>query len=141
MFKTPNINVTLAVNDGRTVLLVRRDGDAAGPSWIRWDLRESEREGHLALCQRIGSTALTMLIAAHPEEFAKFPLLVPLKPSPLDELHETVLRLINLSIKEKTTAYVTAIDNLFARHAELGQTELPDTWPSTRLRVMEWKKD
>lgn len=137
MLKEPNVNVTLAVNDGRTVIMVRREGDGNGPSWIRWDLREIEHEGHHALCQRIGTVALNMLIQSHPDEFAHFPLLVPQSLSPLDDLRNLVLNLIRRSVDEKTTAYVAAIDNLFAQHAgALGQTDLPETWRSIRIRVM-----
>jgi hypothetical protein len=137
MLKEPKIYVTLAVNDGRTVLMVRRVSDGSEPSWIRWDLREIEREGHHALCQRIGTAALNMLIQSHPDEFAKFPLLVPPNMTPLDELRDLVLNLIRRSVDEKTTAYVAAIDNLLAQHAtELGQTDLPETWRSIRIRVM-----
>ena len=137
MLKEPNINVTLSVNDGRTTLMVRRCTGDDGASWVRWDLQEIEREGHHALCQRIGSAALSMLIQSHTEEFANFPLLVPPDLSTLDDLRILVLGLIRRSVEEKTTVYVDAIDNIFARHAaELAQTDLPETWRSIRIRVM-----
>ncbi|MES2757831.1 MAG: hypothetical protein V4693_10695 [Pseudomonadota bacterium] len=137
MLREPDINVTLAVYEGRTVLMVRRVSNNAEPAWVRWDLNEIECEGYHALCQRIGTAALHMLIQSHQDEFAKFPLLVPAKLSTLDELRELVLNLIRRSVDEKTTAYVVAIDSLLAKHAtELGQTELPEIWRSIRIRVM-----
>lgn len=138
MLKEPSINVALAVNDARATLIVRRAGAGAEevPSWVRWDLHEIEREGFHALCQRIGNAALRMLIESHSDDFANFPLLVP-PLSTLDDLRLLVLNLIERSVNEKTTAYVAAIDNLFAQHAaELGQTDLPETWQSIRIRVM-----
>ncbi|WP_426175686.1 hypothetical protein [Massilia sp. TWR1-2-2] len=137
MLKEPKISVALVVNEDRTILMVRRTDDDGEPSWVRWDLRELEREGYLALCQRVGDTALRMLSRAHPDEFAKFPLLAPPKLTAFDELCSLVVELMHRSTTEKTTAYVAAIDAIFARHcAELGQTDLPETWQSIRIRVM-----
>jgi hypothetical protein len=137
MLKEQNVKVALAVNGDRTTIMVRRSDDGAGPSWMRWDLGEVEKEGHHALCQRVGSAVVAMLAQMYPDEFASFPGLAPPDLTSLDELRDLVLGLIRRSVEEKTTVYVAAIDNLFERHAaELGQTDLPETWRSIRIRVM-----
>jgi hypothetical protein len=60
----------------------------AGPTWVRWELPEVEREGYHALCQWIGAAALGMLVQSHPDEFSNHPLLGPPKLSAFDDLRD-----------------------------------------------------
>ena len=132
--------MALTTNDDRTDLMVRRnDGDNADQElrWVRINLHDAEREGHHALCQRIGTVALNMLIQSHPDEFTRYPLLVPPDLSSFERLRGLVLELISRSTLEKTSAYVPALDAIFARNAaELGPTNLPEMWADIRLAIM-----
>ena len=137
--KEPRIYAALTAHDGRTDLLVRRSDYSSADKtlgWVRCNLREGEREGHHALSQRIGTVVLNMLIEAHPDEFARYPLLVPPDLSTLDRLRGLVLDLIHRTTAERTTAYVAALDAIFAHNAtELAQTSLPEQWQSIRIHV------
>lgn len=108
------------------------------PFRLHWDLHELEPEGYHALCQRVGSTVMTMLTQAHPAEFAKFPLLVPPMPSEFDTLRCIIDHLMFRSTKEKTTAYISALDAIFVENAtELGRTSLPEAWSVIRGTLIE----
>jgi hypothetical protein len=142
MIEEPKIHVALAVNGERVTLMVSRSDGGGLPSRTHWDLREIEHEGFLALCQRIGTSVTRMLAGAHPDEFAKFPLLVPPKASPLDELHDVVLSLMHRSITEKTTDYAAALEALFKRHADdIKQTSLVENWASYRQTIDHYNKE
>lgn len=133
----PRINVALTTNNDRTSILIRRsDADDANPDeplrWVCWSLADIEREGYLAACQRIGIVVLGLLAAPHAALLAQHPLLVPPPPEP-DDLQHIVIALIHRSVREKTSAYVPALDAIFAHNpVELAQTNLPDQWPTFR---------
>jgi hypothetical protein len=132
MLIDPKITVALAVEDDRVTLAILRNDSGGVLSNVHWDLRKLEHEGYQALCHRVGNAVSRMLAAAHPTEFAKYPLLVPPKPES-DDPCGIVLSLIRRSYKEKTSAYVTVIDRFFDHSAsELEQTDLPATWQSVR---------
>lgn len=137
----PKIHVALAINGERVTLMVSR-GDGGGlPSRMNWDLHDIEHEGYLALCQRVGTTVTSMLAGAHPEQFAKYPMLVPPRLSPLDDLHDVVLSLMHRSITEKTTDYAAALDALFKRHADdIKQTSFVENWEEYKLRIEHFQK-
>lgn len=142
--KEPKITVALTTNDDRTDLVVRRnDGNSADQElcWVRINLHDAEREGHHALSQRIGTVALNMLIQAHSDEFAKYPLLVPPDLSSFERLRGLVLELISRSTLEKTSAYVPALDAIFAHNAaDLTQTNLLEMWPDLRLGFLRYDR-
>ena len=141
MIEDPKVHVALAVNDDRVTLMVSRSDGRGLPSRMNWDLREVERGGYLALCQRIGEAVTRMLAGAHPDKFAEFPLLVPPKLSALDDLHDVVLSLMHRSVTEKTLDYAPAIEALFKRHAdEIRQTSFVENWASFRLRIEDYLK-
>jgi hypothetical protein len=136
MIEEPKIHTALAVNGERVTLMVSRSDGGGLPSRMNWDLRDIESEGYLVICHRVGDTVTRMLAGAHPEQFAKFPLLVPPKLSPLDDLHDVVLSLMHRSIKERTLDYAPAIEALFKRHAvEIAQTSFVENWASFRLTI------
>lgn len=135
--KEPKINLGLVVKDDRTTLMVSRSDGAGIPGWLHWDLHEVERAGFHALCQRVGEAALRMLARAHPDEFARFPQLVPPK-LPYEDPRGIASALITLSISEKTTNYAAAIDALLARNAaDFGHTDLPETWAHFKRELNE----
>jgi hypothetical protein len=141
MIEDPKIHVALAVNGERVTLMVSRSDGGGLPSRMNWDLREIESEGYLALCQRVGDTVTRMLSGAHPAEFAKFPLLVPPKLSPLDDLHDVVLSLMHRSITQRTLDYAPAIEALFKRHADdIKDTSFVEDWESYRLTIEHYDK-
>jgi hypothetical protein len=135
----PKINVALTTNNGRTSILVRRtDADEAKPDdpmrWTCWQLATIERAGYMAACERIGNAVMRMLHQSHANLFAPHPMLVPPDElRALDQLTDLIHTLISRSADEKTSAYVPALDAIFARHGdELAQTELPEQWPTFR---------
>lgn len=136
----PRINVALTTNNGRSSILIRRsDADDAKPDeplrWVRWNLDDIERGGYLGACQRIGTVVLGLLAAPHAALLAQHPLLLPPPPEP-DDLQHIVISLIHRSIREKTSAYVAALDAIMARdHVELAQTNLPEQWPTFREAI------
>lgn len=140
MIEDPKVQVALAVNGGRIALIVSRSDGGGLPSRMHWDLHEIEHEGYLALCQRVGGTVTRMLAGAHPGKFAKFPLLVPAKVSPDDDLHDIVLSLMRRSITEKTLDYAPAIEALFrCNPAEIANTSYPENWEAYKLRLAHLK--
>lgn len=131
------INVALAVNDQRITIVVRRsDGAPPEPNWVSWDLRDIEREGYLALCERVGNAVVRMLDASHPDLFAQHPLLMPPRGSSFDDTHDLILELMTRSIREKTLEYAPAIEALFRRDLDnITHTNLADIWESYKLRI------
>ncbi len=130
--KDPKLLVGLNVNDERTSLTMHRSDGGGRPTWVKWDLCDVESGGYLAFCQRVGDIALRMLATAHPTEFAKHPLLVP-PVNAADDPYSVVTSLIHRSIRQRTTAYVAAIDAIFVGDAEeLDKTDLIDHWHETR---------
>jgi hypothetical protein len=137
----PKIHVGLAINGERVTLMVSRSDGSGLPSRMNWDLHDIEHEGYLALCQRVGNTVTRMLAGAHPDAFAKFPLLVPPKLSPLDDLHDVVLSLMHRSITEKTTDYADALEALFKRNADdIEQTSFVENWEEYKLAIEHYQK-
>lgn len=135
----PRINISLSTNNGHTSILIRRnDADAASAGdpvrWLSWQLGAIEPGGYLAACQWIGNAVLRMLHPPHSALFAQHPLLVPTDElSKLEQLTSLIYELISRSAAEKTSAYVPALDALFARHPEeLALTDLPGQWPTFR---------
>lgn len=141
MLLDPKIHVSLSVTGERVTLMVSRsDGDGL-PSRIHWGMHDVEREGYLALCQRVGDAAVRMLANAHPDEFAQFPLLMPPKLSPLDDLRDVVLSLMHRSMKEKTLDYAPAIEALFERNADdISKTDYVENWASYKLMLEHYNK-
>lgn len=138
----PRISVALTTNDGRASILIRRsDADDAKPDeplrWVNLRLADIEKEGHLAACQRIGTVVLGLLSAPHAALLAKYPLLLPpTLPPELDGLQHIVISLIHRSTREMSSAYVPALDAIFAQnHAELAHTSLPEQWPTFREAI------
>jgi hypothetical protein len=137
----PKIHVALSINGGRVTLMVSRSDGGGLPSRLNRDLRDIEHEGYLALCQRVGTAVTRMLAGAHPDEFAKYPLLVPPKLSPLDDLHDVVLSLMHRSITEKTTDYAPALEALFKRNADdIKQTSFVENWEEYKLTIEHYQK-
>jgi hypothetical protein len=137
----PKIHAALAINGERVTLMVSRSDGGGLPSRLHWDLHDIEQEGYLALCQRVGSAVTRMLAEAHPDEFAKYPLLVPPKLSPLDDLYDVVLSLMHRSITEKTTDYASALEALFSRNADaIKQTSFVENWASYRQTIDDYNK-
>ena len=135
--KEPKVNFGFIENCERTVLMAACTDGAGISTWHRWDMGEFEHGGYHALCHYVGEGVLRLLARAHPAEFAKFPLLVPPKP-PYEDPHDVAGALMTLSILEKTTDYAAAIDALIARYgAELGRTDLPETWASIKRELIE----
>jgi hypothetical protein len=136
----PRINVALTTNNGRTSILIRRsDADDAKPDeplrWVSLRLTDIEKEGHVGVCQRIGAVVLGLLAGPHAALLEQHPLLMPPLPEP-DDLQHIVISLINRSIREKTSAYVPALDAIFVHNpAELAQTNMPEQWPTFRQAI------
>ena len=135
----PRINISLTTNGGRTSLLIRRsDADevsAADPvRWLSWQLDAIEQDGYLAACQWIGNAVLRMLHPPHAALFAQYPLLAPRDQlSKIDQITSLIHDLIARSASERTSAYVPALDAIFAHHsADLTGTDLPAQWPTFR---------
>lgn len=145
MFREPRITVALTADNGdaeegdradAALTIVRNDGGGI-LNTQRWNLRRLEPHGYHALCQGLGDSLLRLLAAAHPAEFAKYPLLVPPKLD-TDDPSGLVLSLINRSYKEKTADYISAIDRIFQQSADhLNETDLPVTWKDIRLNLMQ----
>ncbi len=139
----PRVNVSLTTNSGRIGILIRRsDADDSRPNdsirWISRQLSGIERAGYMAACELIGNAVLRLLYPPHAALFAQHPLLIPTDDlSELQRLSSLIHDLIGRSAAERTSAYVPALDALFARHAdELAQTELPEQWPTFREAFM-----
>lgn len=135
----PRISVALTTNKGRISILIRRsDADDGRPGepmrWVCWQLHAIEQAGYMAACERIGNAVLRLLHRPHAALFAQHPLLAPPDAlTELDRLTDLINDLISRSAAERTRAYVSALDAIFARHAaELAQTELPGQWPTFR---------
>lgn len=140
MIIKPKITISLAVNDKRHTLIVSRDDSTKVLNGLHRDLHDLERDGYHALCQRIGDVSMHMLASAHPDVFAQYPLLTPPKPS-YDDPHEIIFSLMHRSIKEKTSAYATAIEALFTRHADNPDlTSLAETWKEYQLTIEHYEK-
>jgi hypothetical protein len=132
----PKLHLGINVNDGRISLTMHRSDGGGRPAWVNWDLREVESGGYLAFCQRIGDIALRMLATAHPAKFAEYPLLMPPKNA-ADDPYSVVTSLIHRSLRQKTTAYVAAIDAMFIGDAdELEKTDLIDHWREVRAELI-----
>lgn len=133
--KARKVTIGFADKAGEPMLVLLRD-DSNQLNSAQWPMHRLEPEGYHALCQHLGDTALRMLAIAHPDEFAKFPSLVP----PLREIdgpHGLIHALIARCYKEQTTDYVAVIDRLIAQNAAaLSETELPETWQAARLQLM-----
>ncbi|MDB5918483.1 MAG: hypothetical protein JWR40_2717 [Massilia sp.] len=130
MILEPDISIAIVVsNDGnkRHSLLVRRRDDSKVMGSLHLDLGHIEREGFHALCQRVGYSAVYALARAHPETFAKYPLLLP-PPLPHKDPHETATTLMYHAEREETGEYTRAIDALFRRYPDelAGLAELWD---------------
>lgn len=138
MIIEPKVTAALSVQDERTVLLVSRSDNAGVINRLHWDLAKVEPEGHHALAQRIGSTVLMFLNNAHPEVFAKFPLLVQRVPGPNEDALDIVLALIRRSMWEKTLTYVDTIDRLLAQgDGDLARTDVAETWAELHRSLVE----
>lgn len=138
MLKSTKVETALSVNDDRIVLIVKRSDESSVLRQLRWDLKEVEREGFLALSQRVGATVLKMLQAAHPHEFARFPTLAPPPRSAAEEQREVIMRLIRFTREQKTTAYVGAIDALIeSGGSEIDRYDLVEIWNSMRQEVID----
>lgn len=138
MLKQPKVSTALAVQDDRTVLVTTCDGGNGVLRQFRWELDEAEPAGHMALCQRIGYATLLMLSAAHPEEFARYPRLLPPPASENEGALDIVLALIHRSVQEKTLDYVAAIDRLLqSGNGDLARTDVAENWATIRLTLVE----
>lgn len=134
--KEHRVSIGFADKNGQAVLVLLRD-DNQRLNYVQWPLHRLEPEGYHALCQHLGDTALRMLAVAHPDEFARYPRLVPPSQN-IDDPHGLVHALIARSYKEKTTHYIDVIDRLIEHNATaLAETELPETWKSVRQNLME----
>jgi hypothetical protein len=135
--KEPKVITALAVNAATTTLVVLRNDGGGVLNKISWDFRDIEREGYDGVCLKLGNAVLRMLAAAHPAEFAAYPLLLPPPPLPGEELPDLVQALIAQSVHDRTRDYVEAIDALLARHpGAFAHISLPDDWASIRQGVM-----
>jgi hypothetical protein len=132
MIITPNLTVSLvASDDGRQhSLLVRSDDNAKVVSSLHHDLGHAERAGFHALCQNVGYSIVYAMVRAHPEVFARYPLLLP-PPLPHKDPHATANTLIYHAEREETGEYTRAIDALFRRHPE-ELAGLADLWAKLR---------
>jgi hypothetical protein len=78
-----------------------------------------------------------MLVIAHPEDFAKFPSLMPPLRG-IDGPHGLIDALIARCYKEQTTEYVAVIDRLVERNAvALSETAMAEVWQAARLQILE----
>lgn len=134
--KEIKVTIGFANKNGQPALVLLRD-DSQQLNFVQWPIHRLEPEGYLALCQHLGDTALRMLAIAHPDEFAKFPLLAPPKRE-IDDPHGLIHALIRRSYKEQTTEYIPVIDRLIKQNAAaLSETELPEAWQAGRLQLIE----
>lgn len=137
MILTPKVIISLAVSDDgrRHSLLIRRDDSTKVLSSLHRDLADIEREGFHALCQRVGHAAVYALARAHPDVFAKYPLLLPPPPEykhPLD----VTMGLMARAGRENTGDYTHALDALFRRHPE-DLAGLAESWAMLRASLPE----
>jgi hypothetical protein len=132
MILTPKLNVSLvASEDGRQhSLLVRRDDGTNVLSSLHHDLNHAEREGFHALCQNVGYSIVYAMARAHPDVFAKYPLLLP-PPPPHKDPHEMTNTLLYHAERENTGDYTVALDALFRRYPE-ELAGLAELWAALR---------
>lgn len=136
MLVEPKITTALSVNEGRTTLTVMRNDGKGIISRVHIDLAEAEREGYLALVQRVGEATLRLLNAAQPDLFARYPQLIP--PAPAEETLTMAHVLIHRSVREKTLAYVSAIDALLASgDSQVASTDIAEHWAEIRISLIE----
>lgn len=140
--ENPRINVAMTETHGQAGIIIRRsDADTTKPlQWVHWQFADIERAGWMAACERTGNTVLRFAAQAHPELFARHPLLLP--PATIPDFEDPVnlvTSLIERSVRERSSAYVAALDAIFAFHAtELAQTNLPEQWPTFRERFSQF---
>ena len=132
----PNITIRLVnKNSEPTLVITRNDSDRL--NLIQWPMSQLEPAGYQALCQIIGDRAMRMLAVVQHDEIAKFPRLLPPKLH-TETYYGIVDALIQRSYKEKTTAYIPAIDRLIEQRAdELNESSLPETWPANRENLIK----
>jgi hypothetical protein len=118
MILAPDLSIAMvASNDGKHYsLLVRRRDDSKVMGSLHIDLASIEREGFHSLCQRVGHAAVYALARAHPEVFAKHPLLPP--PPSHTNPHEMTNWLLYCAERDETGNYTAALDALFRRYPE-----------------------
>lgn len=130
----------LGFTEDDLLIMHRSDGSGGGklPGWITFDLAKFESKGYLDFASRVGGMALRYLALAHPEQFAKHPLLVPPKDPDFDDPYCLVIELVSRSIKGRTTSFVPAIDQLFVTDAEeLARCDAVEFWRTQRAVILE----
>ena len=134
--KEPKLTIALAGRNGQATLVMSRN-DNNRLNLVQWPMYRFEPDGYHALCQYLGDTTLRMLAVVHQDEFAKYPRLVPPKLD-TDSSYGLVDALIQRSYKEKTTAYIAAIDRLIKHSAdELKESNITETWQAVRSNLIE----
>lgn len=141
MILAPIVIISVAVRDDgkRHSLLVRRDDSTKVLSSLHRDLADIEREGFHALCQRVGYSAIYALARAHPDVFAKYPLLLP-PPPEYKHPHDVTMGLMARAGREDTGDYTQAIDALFERHPQ-ELAGLAESWAMLRATLPHAKPE
>lgn len=134
-FMQPSVNAALAQRGDEVVLTVRRDGPGV-ITQFSWNLADSTSYGLMALSQHVGEATLRLLHDAHPEAFARYPTLVP--PGPAEDALTIAHMLIHRSVREKSLAYVDAIDALVnSADALVAASDISVQWAEIRISLLE----
>lgn len=129
-FLEPKVTAALSQRGGDTVLTVMCDGPGA-VTQFSWNLANAVPDGYMALAQHIGEAALHLLQRAHSDAFAPYPTLVP--PVPVEDTLMMAYTLIHRSVREKTLAYVDAIDALVASgDPQVAASDIAANWAEIR---------
>jgi hypothetical protein len=75
-----------------------------------------------------------MLHIAHPQSFTAYPALLPEEEMPGP--NDGVQFLLGASVRDRTRAYVGAIDTLLARHGDEVSSVHLENWPDMRARIL-----
>jgi hypothetical protein len=136
--KEPQIIVGLSGANDRDSLVVRRTDGQGVLHYVAWDFAQIQNEGYMAFCQRVGNAALRMLADAHEETFLNYSLVMP--PPPVEyNVEAIVLHLIHRTHKEKTRAYIAAIDELIARNPkDFENSSIAESWSILRIDAVSF---
>jgi hypothetical protein len=127
--KNPRLTVALArQGDEPSLLITRNDNELLNN--VNLELKHLNCSGPLGAQAMVGEYTLLLLHAAHPEDFAPYPALVPQSMHmhrPVDLVHY----LIEQTTLRKTRQLIPAIDIALAVYREeLKNTSIPQQWPA-----------
>lgn len=131
--KEPKVTSALAERGDQPVLLLSRN-DSSPFNHIDWELRNLAALGQLGAHALIGEFVLRMLHAAHPDAFTPYPALQP--EERLTRPDDGFLFLLHQSFRDRTRAYLPAMDALMEHHGDAISILHLENWQDMRARIV-----